>query len=515
MATPNQKLASSLEVLRSLQDKGMVALRSHDLSRTHRERLVRNGFLKQIFRGWYLIGRPDEPDGESTTWYINFWHFCAAYFEDRFGKEYYLPAEHALQIHVGNMTVPLQLIVRSPKANNNSLDLLHGCSLLEVQSAMPDPGQVVEIEGLRMFSLPAGLVACSLAFFRHHPVEARVAVAMLRDASDVLGILLEGGHSTIAGRLAGAFRNIGRDRDADDVIRTMQAAGYDVREQDPFDAPAPLGTGMMMAQSPYVNRIRMMWDQMREVVIAQFPARLAPEAADVESYLQSIDEIYVTDAYHSLSIEGYRVSQDLIERVRSGQWDPDENPQDRQSRDALAARGYWQAYQAVRGSVRKVLEGANAGVVCAEDHRQWYLEMFGPEAEAGLIRKAELAGYRDGPVYIRRSKHVAPRYEAVRDCMTAFFDLLKHETTSVARIVLGHFVFVFIHPYMDGNGRMARFLMNVMMAAGGFPWTVVSVDWRAEYMDALEKASTEQDIAPFAQFLGSLVQAPGRPGQKA
>jgi hypothetical protein len=46
----------------------------------------------------------------------------------------------------------------------------------------------------------------------------RAALSMVRDASEVLGRLLEGGHSTIAGRLAGAFRNIGRDRIADDII---------------------------------------------------------------------------------------------------------------------------------------------------------------------------------------------------------------------------------------------------------------------------------------------------------
>ena len=38
-----------------------------------------------------------------------------------------------------------------------------------------------------------------------------------------------------------------------------------------------------------------------------------------------------------------------------------------------------------------------------------------------------------------------------------------------ARVVLEHLVFVYIHPFVDGNGRMAWFLMNVMLAAGGYP----------------------------------------------
>ena len=71
-------------------------------------------------------------------------------------------------------------------------------------------------------------------------------------------------------------------------------------------------------------------------------------------------------------------------------------------------------------------------------------------------------------------------------------------------MVLGHFIFVYIHPYIDGNGRMGRFLMNLMMAAGGYPWTIVPVAKRAEYMASLEAASVEEDIIPFAIFLAGL-----------
>jgi Fic family protein len=215
--------------------------------------------------------------------------------------------------------------------------------------------------------------------------------------------------------------------------------------------------------------------------------------------------MYVTDAYHSLSIEGYRVSPELIERVQSGEWNPDENEDDREHRNALAARGYWQAYQAVRESLRKVLEGANPGAVADDDHGAWYREMFAPSVTAGLLRTADLAGYRNSPVYIRRSRHVPPRHEAVQDCMPAFFDILREEPEPSVRVVLGHFMLVYIHPYMDGNGRMGRFLMNVMLAAGGYPWTVIPLEKRDGYMAALESASAEQDIAPFAMFLRRLV----------
>lgn len=89
--------------------------------------------------------------------------------------------------------------------------------------------------------------------------------------------------------------------------------------------------------------------------------------------------------------------------------------------------------------------------------------------------------------------------------MPAFFDLLREEPEPSVRVVLGHFVFVYIHSYMDGNGRVGRFIMNVMLAAGGYAWTVIPLKKRDDYMDALESGSVEQDIAPFAIFLGRLV----------
>ena len=102
--------------------------------------------------------------------------------------------------------------------------------------------------------------------------------------------------------------------------------------------------------------------------------------------------------------------------------------------------------------------------------------------------------------------HVPPPREAVRDCMPPLFELLKAETEPAARVVLGHFVFVYIHPYIDGNGRMGRFLMNVMLASGGYPWTVIPLERRDDYMAALELASVRQDIRPFAAFVSGLVR---------
>jgi Fic family protein len=247
-----------------------------------------------------------------------------------------------------------------------------------------------------------------------------------------------------------------------------------------------------------------MWQQMRGPVIQRFPASPG-RPNNTDAYLKHVRDVYVTDAYHSLSIEGYRVSPALIERVHSRAWNPDANEQDREQRNALAARGYWLAFQAVQKSLRRALRGENPGVLAEADHGAWYREMFAPSVTAGLLRPADLAGYRNAPVYIRRSMHVPPNSDAVRDAMPVFFEMLTEESEPSVRVVLGHFIFVYIHPYMDGNGRIGRFLMNVMLAAGGYPWTVVPLEGRDAYMAALEEASVRHNITPFADFTAQLV----------
>ena len=113
-------------------------------------------------------------------------------------------------------------------------------------------------------------------------------------------------------------------------------------------------------------------------------------------------------------------------------------------------------------------------------------------------------GYRSNQVYIRNSMHTPLNPDALRDAMDALFELLKTEPDAGVRAILGHFVFTYIHPYMDGNGRAGRFLMNAMLASGGYDWLIIPVEKRDEYMSALEKASVYGDIMPFVHFLSSI-----------
>ncbi len=500
MATPSEKLAKSLEALKVLQDSGIIAIRSVNLGRTDRERLLKYGFIREVIKGWYIATSPNDREGDSTPWYTAFWDFSSQYLDERFGAKWSISPEQSLSLHAGNSSVPDQLLIRAVKGSNNMIALMYGTSIMDIAADPASATDQVMINSVRAYSLSAALANCGPSYFRQNPIDARGALLSVADASTVLRPLLDGGKSLVAGRLAGAFRNIGRPDVADEILDTFRSLDYKVREEDPFEASSPVLSGGLPV-SPYVSRIQLMWKEMRVDVIATIPSVANPLTGDTDSYLDRVSDIFVTDAYHSLSIEGYTVSLELINKVRNGEWDPDNNNNDKEHRNAMAARGYWEAFNIVKETITRILSGENSGKAAKADHGRWYRSLFAPSVASGILSPGDLAGYRNIPVYIRGSMHTPLSPDAVRDAMPAFFKLLEDEPSSEVRAVLGHFLFVYIHPYMDGNGRTARFLMNAMMASGGYEWAVIPVERRDEYMAALEQASVRMDIKPFAQFI--------------
>ena len=360
--------------------------------------------------------------------------------------------------------------------------------------------------GLRLVELPAALVAASPTLFVQHAMATQIALASLPDVSELLRNLLDGPHPAVAGRLAGGFRAIGRQGLADEILGAMRGAGYAVNEVNPIEKPLHALLPGGRAESPCVQRLRLMWAGMREQVVAAFPpASGAPK--DIDALVKDVEARYVTDAYHSLSIEGYRVTAALIEKVRDGGWNPDGDDKDRSARDAMAARGYLETHKLVKEDLVRVIKGQNAGTVFRQALLRWVQALFRTSVQAGILKPTDLAGYRNDQVFIRGALHVPPSKEAVRECMPVLFELLEAEAQPQVRAVLGHFLFAYIHPCMDGNGRLARFLMNLMLVPAGHVWTVIPVEGRNEYMSALEQASSLANIAPLASFISELAEA--------
>jgi hypothetical protein len=455
----------------------------------------------EMKKGWLLLTDPTKNAGDSTLWYANYWSFLALYLEERFGKAYCLSAEASLMLYTGVTAIPQQLTVITEKSSGQLVDLPFHSSLFLYQDAKNLPEARDVKEGLQVMTLPEAICRSSKTYFEQHPVETVVALSLIQEASQLLHILLKRGSSTTAGYLIGAYQSVGREDMAQRILDAMVAAGHKIKVENPLGRPAM--NGLIRTQSPHASRLQALWYRYRTHVMELFPeAPGLPQ--DAASYLSAVEEHYGEDAYNSLSIEGYEVSPALINRVRNGLWNPAEESQDIQQKDALAAKGYRLAFESTQASLNRVLQGENPGLVVRQDLSSWYQALFAPSVQAGFLQDFHLAGYRLNQVYIRNSRHIPFPQTALLDSMDMFFELLEKEEHAATRALLGHFFFVHIHPYSDGNGRIGRFLMNVMMGSGGYPWTIIPVARRTEYMNALEQASCENNIVDFIEFIRSL-----------
>ena len=372
-------LAEALGRVKSAAHDGIV--QAKDMSRRDRERLLGGGWLQPVIAGWYLFHSPQGRAGESTAWYASFWDFVQQYLSERYDDVYCLSAESSLDIHVANTVIPKQVVVLAKVGGNHVLPLPHGTSLLVYQESNKFPSEVEKKNLLRVMPIGMALTRVSKLFFTNEPLNAEIALRMVRDPSVLTRYLVQDGMVASAGRLAGAYGSIAKSNYSDEIIRAMKALGYAVSKDNPFGKEQYHLSLQKPITSPYFARILSMWQTMREDVIEHFPKR-RPTRAATETVLHRIDDVYVNDAYHSLSIEGSRVSPDLIERVKNGAWDPDNQEADRQSRDAMAAKGYYETFLAVKGSIQKVLEGADPAKQVRRDLSAWYQALFSPSAIA-------------------------------------------------------------------------------------------------------------------------------------
>ena len=163
-------------------------------------------------------------------------------------------------------------------------------------------------------------------------------------------------------------------------------------------------------------------------------------------------------------------------------------------RDYYEATGHARAYDAMWGLLDARRPLAEEDVLAL--HRLFYAQV-----------DADRAGvYRRERVLITGSRWPLPAPDDVPGAMAAFLEWLAapgplHPVELAAE---AHRRFVFIHPFVDGNGRVARLLMNLCLLRSGYTLAVVPPVLRAEYIQLLEKAHT--DAAPFAAFVAERVE---------
>lgn len=123
------------------------------------------------------------------------------------------------------------------------------------------------------------------------------------------------------------------------------------------------------------------------------------------------------------------------------------------------------------------------------------------------IDETRAGKYRKEKVFISGSQYALPSPEKVPDLMAKFITNIKDvekKRHPVEYSAIAHKDLVFVHPFVDGNGRVARLLMNLILLQKEYVIAIIPPILRREYIQALEKAHT--DDKPFIEFIARTVR---------
>ena len=206
------------------------------------------------------------------------------------------------------------------------------------------------------------------------------------------------------------------------------------------------------------------------------------------------------DTYHSTTIEGYRVTREEVDAILSG--NPTSAGRTPEAVERLMAlKGYTVAFDKTLDLMPERTGPVNLTEALIHDINA---ALWWPSIDAGIVSATDLRAWRSRPAFIRRSLHVPPGPEKVPGLMTLYCRLVNElEAPTVHRAAIAHWAFETIHPYVDGNGRIGRLIMNLILGSEGWPWMTIVAEDRTEYFNVLQRAQVDEEFDPFGRFLAT------------
>ncbi|GHO55769.1 Fic family protein [Ktedonobacter robiniae] len=127
-----------------------------------------------------------------------------------------------------------------------------------------------------------------------------------------------------------------------------------------------------------------------------------------------------------------------------------------------------------------------------------------------ILDEEQTGVWRTVPVYIRGSNMTPPPAREVPRLMREWEKWVEgkqgRQYDPVTRAAIAHHGFEAVHPFPDGNGRVGRLLLNLMLMREGYPPALVLKDWRVRYIHALQEGNTG-NYNPLINLIGQAVEA--------
>lgn len=494
------------------------AWRTEDLPEaTFKDILISFKLAYEVRRGTIVLGKPETELPVLIQSY--FWEILSCILKS------YAPCTitgiSAIHLHLGSESIPKKLDVLT-KSSSARIDL-NGISVVSLEKnrelfqqrdveTFLKPIKTTRGYPLMIESPESLVVHLRPQLLRDYP---QVISAFLKaidfDSEALRTLLVRESRPIVYPRLADLFEQVGKSDEAKmirDMVKITTRYSAPSKSQIPkFPFQAALASPKQISDSVYVTRFREQLRAYRDRIESDFKNVKIKYNGDLKAALAYAERRKKYDTYHSSTIEGYRVTEDEIQTLMDA-----ENRKTRSSTDSpsspstkeeierkMALKGYLQAHTYV---LKMIAANFKKNSQMTEHLiREIYAHLFSPSSEAGLITKGQLTRYRNDAVYIRNSRYVPPNHHKVDDLMQCLVEEINGTNNSVARAVIAHYGFATVHPYFDGNGRVARLLMNYILGVDGIPWITIRVTDRDKYFRSLETAQCDENIRPFSEFL--------------
>jgi Fic family protein len=462
--------------------------------------------------GWVVLG-PANPEADSAL-RQNYWRLV------REVLRIYAPAAvdriSAVRLFMGEAsTPPLLHVTHVASASERKLEVVPGLSV----SLRPAPprakGEIaseeMQVDGVSLSVATPARVLLSLTVTDirdHRDLVLTWLQSLVLSQPELEEAYERDPRSVLLTRIGHLAEAVGNQRLADQVSRVVNA----FHRNRPSRTITGVGRELVVPRyissqpslrEPWLDRLRAKLARAAEVsakVVRESGVDLTPN--DLKAVLAQARTAKAEDTYHSTTIEGYRITREHVQAVLAGA--PLDSPDRAEMERLMALKGYSQAFERALSFAGDVKGWVRLSMAMVLD---LYVELWGPSVDAEIMTATELRGWRKAPVYIRGSGYVPPAPAKVPQMMRVWADSLNEmDADAVSRAAIAHWAFVHVHPFMDGNGRLSRLLMNVTLCSAGLPWTIIRAEERREYFDALEQADLREDYVPFARFVATRVR---------
>jgi len=485
-------------------DRAPVLARAEQPGREVLTELERSGALIRLPGEVVVVKRPRDPEDEVLR--RVYWPIVRAILTNY--RPSVVERDSAVRILVGDETPPSVLRIRNGRNASNFETRLAEDLTIVVASGVVDPAATqvrpVVDASIRMDDSAHLLLGLELRFLRESMTTVSIWLrSLVLSRTAVEAAYRDRPRPVVLRRLAHVAEDAGNQPLAEmlaEVVRTNQ----DVRI-----GRGQTGVGRDLLVPPRVRDIpttRRPWLDRLIIQIGGFSEQVAGLVADldveppgfpVEELLGRAKQAKSYDLYHSTSIEGYRIRYEDVSVLLGGVQAPGGLTEE-EVRTRMAVLGYSNAFDRLLDRIGREQSRLAIDTSLVLD---LYTDLFRPSVEAGIIDAEALRGWRDSPVFIRSTRYVPPAAERVGEMMNALIEEVRKVDATIIKAVLAHLMLVTIHPFPDGNGRVARLLMNAILVGNGWPWLTIREQERRKYFEALREAQLNEDARPFGRFV--------------